>query len=156
MTVYYDTEMTQLNVVGGGLPAGVLIRESPTKASLGRTTSSATGGGGYQTDSFFDIFTEVSTDSGTSWLPTLAGPAEVMIVPAAVSLCPATITSIAPGGGGYTIAYINGCGSQFVLLKAQRITAPMSTWTPVATNLTGAGTFSVSPTTNTFYRIQSR
>ena len=81
VTEYYDTEMTQLSIAGGGLPANVQIRESPTKASLGRTTSSAVSGGagGYQTDSFFDIFTEVSTDGGLSWMPTIAGPATMIL-----------------------------------------------------------------------------
>ena len=64
----YVTELTQLNVSGGTLPAGVLIRESPTKASLGQTRIQPDTGG-YQIDSFFDIFLEVSTDNGSTWVP---------------------------------------------------------------------------------------
>jgi hypothetical protein len=41
----------------------------------------AQGAGGYQIDSFFDIFTEVSTDGGMSWMPTVAGPATVTLQP---------------------------------------------------------------------------
>ena len=73
VTEYDDTEMQQLDISGGSLPAGVLIHKSPTKASLGRTTSS-TGTGGYDIDSFFDIFTEVSTDGGASWEEAVTGP----------------------------------------------------------------------------------
>ncbi|MCX6873778.1 MAG: hypothetical protein NTW21_08215, partial [Verrucomicrobia bacterium] len=73
ITEYYDTEMTLLSAAGGGLPLNVQIRESPTKASLGRTTMSANGTDN-DCDSFFDIFTEVSTDGGMTWMPSSAGP----------------------------------------------------------------------------------
>jgi hypothetical protein len=82
ITEYYDMEMMQLDISGGTLLAGVQIRESPIRASLGRTTSSAVGGGAtYQIDSFFDIYTEVSTDGGMSWLPTFVGPATIYMRP---------------------------------------------------------------------------
>jgi hypothetical protein len=77
VTDFYDTEMTQLDI--SGLPAGVMIRESPTKASLGRTTISSAIGGD-QIDSFFDIFIEVSTDGGQSWYPAQTGPDPVTLV----------------------------------------------------------------------------
>jgi hypothetical protein len=49
----------------------LMIRESPTKQSLGRTTvrESPTKSGTYQIDSFFDIFTELSLDGGLTWTP---------------------------------------------------------------------------------------
>jgi hypothetical protein len=158
ITEYYDTEMTQLSVAGGGLPSNIQIRESPTRASLGRTTSSAVLGGGYQTDSFFDIYTEVSTDGGVSWLPSVAGPATMTLRPRNVvaHLTPAIITSILPTSGGYSISYTNGSGSQFILLSYPKVTAPMAIWTPVATNTTGAGSFFVSPASTTFYRVKSQ
>lgn len=67
-TRYFDTEMLSLSISGGTLPAGVHIRESPTKQSMGRTsiTNVPTG---YTIDSFFDIFTEVSLDGGANWSP---------------------------------------------------------------------------------------
>jgi hypothetical protein len=87
-TEYYDTEMTQLSLSGGTLPMGIQIRESPTHASLGRTTSSAAGGGAtYQIDSFFDIYTEVSIDSGMSWQPSLLGPATIYMRPRPCQKC---------------------------------------------------------------------
>ncbi|MCX6879766.1 MAG: HYR domain-containing protein [Verrucomicrobia bacterium] len=79
VTVYHDTEMATLSISGGGLPANVQIRESPTRASYGRTTQSSRIGGGYAIDSFFDIFTEVSTDGGLSWLSTLSGPMSIQL-----------------------------------------------------------------------------
>jgi hypothetical protein len=87
-TEYYDTEVTGLGISGGTLLEGVQIRESPTRASLGRTTSSAVGGGAtYQMDSFFDIYTEVSTDGGFSWLYTTVGPATVYLRPVPCKKC---------------------------------------------------------------------
>ena len=87
-TEYYDTEMQQLDISGGTLPMGIQIRESPTRASRGRTTSSAVGGGvTYQIDSFFDIFTEVSTDSGMTWMPSVASPAEIYMRPRLCQKC---------------------------------------------------------------------
>ncbi len=161
VTEYYDSEMLQLEISGGGLPSNIYIRESPTKQSLGRTTSSGGGGGGsggYQMDSFFDVYTEISTDGGISWQPTTSGAAEVTLSPEVLPVTPVTITGIVPSlvGIGYTIAYTGGSGSQFILLTSPTVTAPMSLWTPVATNPTTPGSFSVAPTSDTFYRIQSR
>jgi hypothetical protein len=119
-TVYYDTEMTQLSIGGGGLPSNIQIRESPTKASSGRTTSSAVSGGagGYQLDSFFDVFTEVSTDGGNSYYPSVAGPATVTLRPHGPST-PLTITcstnisvtTVNPSGAvvDYTVTVAGGC-----------------------------------------------
>jgi hypothetical protein len=226
LTMYYDTEIAQLSITGGGLQPGVQIRESPTRASLGRTTMT-----GYQVDSFFDLFTEVSTDGGLTWHPSVAGPTTVTLSPGLLlgivcpsnitvdttnasgtvvtyevttsggclpitticlppsgstfpigttsvsctttdacaqeasctfnvtvraQLAPVTITRIVPAQGGYSITYTNGSGSQFVLLTAPTITAPMNTWTPVKTNAVTPGFFFVAPTTRVFYRIQSR
>lgn len=61
----FNTEMLQLNLVG----AGVMIRESPTLQSTGQTSIQDIGGGLFQINSFFDIFTELSLDGGQTWLP---------------------------------------------------------------------------------------
>ena len=61
----YDTEMLNLSAAGGGLPSGIQIRESPTRAGTGSTTVRAVPGG-YMVSSFFDIYIEVSTD-GITW-----------------------------------------------------------------------------------------
>jgi hypothetical protein len=64
-TRFFDTEMLQLDISGGPL----LIRESPTRPSLGKTSITDLGGGLYQIDSFFDVFTELSLNGGATWLP---------------------------------------------------------------------------------------
>ncbi|HTK83173.1 MAG TPA: T9SS type A sorting domain-containing protein [Bacteroidota bacterium] len=79
----YDTEMLTLDITGGGLPAGVMIRESPTLASTGKTTIKAAAGGGgkFEVNSFFDIFTELTTDGGMTWSPGQYGPTHMAIEP---------------------------------------------------------------------------
>jgi len=59
------------------LPGGVMLRESPTKGSLGQTKRSASPLGGFRISSFFDIFTELSTDDGQTWTPA-SGPARAV------------------------------------------------------------------------------
>ena len=94
-TSTFDTEMLQLDITGGGLPAGVLVRESPTRTSIGRTTSTLTGGG-FMIDSFFDVFTELSVDGGATWSPSgpsllvelTVDPRQIAPVPAPTSLYP--------------------------------------------------------------------
>ena len=54
-TGVFNTEMLALNLSGGG----VMLRESPTLASTGVTSITDVGGGNFQIDSFFDIFTEL-------------------------------------------------------------------------------------------------
>ncbi len=65
---FFDTEMLQLDLAGGTLPNGVMIRESPTRQSLGRT-SMTPDASGFVVNSFFDIFTELSIDGGQTWVP---------------------------------------------------------------------------------------
>lgn len=62
----FDTEMLSMSLTGGG---GIMVRESPTKASTGKTSITDIGGGLYHIDSFFDVFTELSLDGGFSWIP---------------------------------------------------------------------------------------
>jgi hypothetical protein len=69
----FNTEMLQLDINAGG---GIRIRESPTLASTGQTTITDIGGGNFRIDSFFDVFTELSLDDGTTWIPG-EGPAHV-------------------------------------------------------------------------------
>jgi len=65
----FGTELLQMNITGGGMPVGVMIRESPTRQSLGRHSITELGGGLYEIDSFFDVFTELSIDGGQTWTP---------------------------------------------------------------------------------------
>lgn len=64
-----DIEILQMNLVGGALPPPVMIRESPTRQSTGRTQITPVGGGLYHIDSFFDVFTELSLDGVSNWTP---------------------------------------------------------------------------------------
>ena len=86
----FDTEMLALNLAGGGLPAGVMLRESPTRASLGYASLRANGDGTFRVSSFFDIFTELSMDGGQTWSPAVSGPMAVglgTLSPAAAGPC---------------------------------------------------------------------
>lgn len=64
----FNTEMLALNLTGTTPLGHILIRESPTLASIGQTTIMDIGGGRYQINSFFDIFLELSVDGGNTWL----------------------------------------------------------------------------------------
>jgi hypothetical protein len=64
----FDVEMLSMSLTG----AGVMIRESPTRASTGKTSIQDIGGGLYHIDSFFDVFTELSLDGGMTWIPNSA------------------------------------------------------------------------------------
>jgi hypothetical protein len=61
----FDTEMLSMSLTGGP----VMVRESPTKASTGKTSITDIGGGMWHIDSFFDVFTELSLDGGATWIP---------------------------------------------------------------------------------------
>ncbi len=72
-TRFFDTELLLFRVSPGPTLAGIMLRESPTLPSKGKTTvqtvPSPTGPGTYRIGSYFDVFTEVSLDNGTTWSP---------------------------------------------------------------------------------------
>jgi hypothetical protein len=68
-TSTFDTEMLQLDLSGNGPFGPFMLRESPTKQSLGRH-SIRPDPRGYRISSFFDVFLELSTDGGNQWIPT--------------------------------------------------------------------------------------
>jgi hypothetical protein len=82
----------------------MMIRESPTLASTGQTTLTAVTGG-YQIDSFFDVFTELSLDGGISWMPDTSGPMRMdyMCIPE-----PAAISLLGLGVAGLLMMYRRG------------------------------------------------
>jgi hypothetical protein len=84
----FDTEMVSMSLSGGG----VLVRQDPTRPTLGVTTITDIGGGLYQIDSFFDVFTELSVDSGLNWIPSDSST-HMVLVPE-----PATMLLLAFGG----------------------------------------------------------
>lgn len=63
-TGQFDTEMVSMSLTGdvGGIP--IEIRESPVRSSEGETRVDDIGGGQFEIDSFFDVFTEVSIAGG--------------------------------------------------------------------------------------------
>ena len=99
LTGTFQTEMLQLNLSGGGLPPGVMIRESPTLQSTGQTTTTNIGGGQFQIDSFFDVFTELTLDGGATWMPSTSGSGHIALQgvpePANVSLLVLGLLSVA-------------------------------------------------------------
>ena len=57
-----------------------MIRESPTLQSTGQTKITDIGGGNFHIDSFFDVFTELSVDGGSTWIPS-ASSSHVNLTP---------------------------------------------------------------------------
>jgi len=108
-TRFFDTEMLALNIQGGVLPAGTMIRESPSKASLGRTSVQTMPDGTYRIGSFFDVFTELTIDGGQTWSPSLSGPGTVHVAPIPTSpltvTCPPNKTITASGPAGAIVNY---------------------------------------------------
>ena len=67
-TSTFDTEMLSLNLSGTGPFGSFMVRESPTKQSLGRHTIRQDPRG-YRVSSFFDVFLELSVNDGITWHP---------------------------------------------------------------------------------------
>jgi hypothetical protein len=68
----FQTEMIAMMLTGTVGTNTVMIRESPSLPSLGLTEIQPVGGGNYAIDSFFDVFTDLSLDGGTTWIPNSA------------------------------------------------------------------------------------
>jgi hypothetical protein len=64
--VTFDTEMLQLDILA---PGGIMLRESPTLPSKGKTTVRESPTHTFAIDSFFDVFVELSIDGGQTWSP---------------------------------------------------------------------------------------
>jgi len=94
----FDTEMLSLNLSGSTALGPFMIRESPTRASTGRTTITPLGGGTFLIDSFFDVFTELSIDGGQNWIPNANGSSRLTLVPEPSSVVLACIGGIAAAG----------------------------------------------------------
>ncbi len=63
-------EWTDPIAIDTGSPSGpVLLRVSPALGSTGQATITPIGGGRWQVDSFFDVWTEISIDGGGTWIP---------------------------------------------------------------------------------------
>lgn len=89
-TRFFDTEMLQLDVPSS---SGMMVRESPTLKSTGKTSVTDLGSGSYLIDSFFDVFTEISLDGGLNWTASI-GSTTMTLVPE-----PTTVLLMAVGLG---------------------------------------------------------
>lgn len=67
-TNVYDAELMQLDLAGGVLPSGIILRESPTRVSSGKILSTSLGSGAYKMACYFEANMELSTNSGASWI----------------------------------------------------------------------------------------
>jgi hypothetical protein len=63
-----DMQIISMEISGGNLPSGVRLRESPTLASSGKHIIRSIDAG-FMISSFFDVFLEVSLDTGAHWTP---------------------------------------------------------------------------------------
>jgi hypothetical protein len=88
----FQTEIISMSLTGTTSMGSVIIREDPGISSLGQTTITNLGGGLYEIDSFFDVFTELSFDGGNNWFACDA-PTQLGVTPE-----PATICLFALGG----------------------------------------------------------
>ena len=94
----FDTEMLEMSLSGVSPLGPFMIRESPTKVSTGKTTIADIGGGLYQIDSFFDVFTELSTDGGQNWLPATSGAGHLALVPEPASMSLLVLGAVSMAG----------------------------------------------------------
>lgn len=93
----FDTELLTLDLVGTSpVRGGFMLRESPTLSSTGVTRVEGACYGfvcpavvlPMRISSFFDVFTEISTNGGTSWTPARNdGPMHVVQLPEPASAC---------------------------------------------------------------------
>lgn len=70
----FSGEMAALDLRGGGMPDGVLVRESPSKRSMGEITITSLPRGRYQIEGYYDVWLEISLDGGESWSPAENAP----------------------------------------------------------------------------------
>jgi hypothetical protein len=83
---FYNTQMLSLNLSGGTLPSGIMVRANTTQSSVGQTIIRRDSTGQFHISSFFDIFTELSTDGGNTWIPSAANPSHSVLQPNASSI----------------------------------------------------------------------
>jgi hypothetical protein len=105
-----DTELLAMNLSGQSPIGPMRLRESPTRASLGRIVQQAPGVD-FPAFSFFDVFFDVSWDNGQSWLPvdqSVRMEAEIQAIPPILAYyqSPPTLAVPIPGPGGQMIGVL--------------------------------------------------
>lgn len=66
-TTTYATELVTFELPGTAMPDGIMVRESPDRASSGVTTVTALSGDQSRVETTYDVWLEVSVDSGRTW-----------------------------------------------------------------------------------------
>jgi len=64
-----QSEIIRMDVAGGSLPTGFMLRESPVLASQGSCSSGVGSSGLFDVSNSFRVYTELSIDAGQSWIP---------------------------------------------------------------------------------------
>jgi hypothetical protein len=99
----FDTEITQMSLSGNGPFGPFMLRESPTKQSLGKHTIRPDPRG-FRVSSFFDVFTELSTDGGVTWIP---ADRSIRMSASAPAAAPGSLfISENAGGGSATLQWL--------------------------------------------------
>jgi len=98
----------------GAIPIG--IRESPSVESTGETTVADLGGGQWEVDGFFDVFTEISVNGGPFQLQT-NDPRFIELAPAS-STSPPQVPAMGPLGVVALAASLLGTGGLIAHRKA--------------------------------------
>ena len=88
----WGAEIAAADMAGMASGFSLALRESPSMPSAGQMSITDLGGGAWQIDSFFDVFTELSVDGG-QWMPDVNAPHRMDLVPE-----PATLALLALGG----------------------------------------------------------
>ena len=99
----FDTEILQMDLSGSGSFGPIMLRECPTKQSLGKHTIRSDPRG-YRISSFFDVFTELSTDGGVTWI---AADRSIRVQANAPPAAPGSLfISLVAGGGGVLLQWL--------------------------------------------------
>jgi len=113
----FETEMTALDITGGTLPPGTMIRESPMFPSNGTATMNVSGGSGYMVNSFFDVFTELTVDGGQNWIPASTA------APMTMSCASGVIPTLSEWGLIIFGLLLLGVGVYYIMRRKQMMTA---------------------------------
>lgn len=84
----FDAEIVTMALSGSAGEYNILMREAPALVSSGSTSITDLGGGLYQIDSFFDVFTELSVDGGNTWLPADQSGRLILVLAGTVATAP--------------------------------------------------------------------
>jgi hypothetical protein len=85
-TGVFATEIISMSLTGNIGGINIEVRESPSLQSLGQTSIVDLGGGLYEIDSFFDVFTELSVDGG-EFMADTSGAGRMELCPEPATVC---------------------------------------------------------------------